>query len=167
MAAREPIGGRRSRRRAPFISPASNDGAVAPCWVERLTLGVAPLGLALNLVLPWSLASGLVALALALVQAMRLAGWYDRRAWGIPMLAVLYAGCLWLVLGFALDGLAGLGLVPPVPALHAPTAGAVGGFTLGMMARVALGHTGREMRSSTVTTHPLSQSLSGIALRSD
>ena len=64
---------------------------------------------------------------------------------------MLYAGYLWLIVGFALDGLAGLGLVPPFPALHALTTGAIGVFTLGMMARVTLGHTGREMRSARLT----------------
>jgi hypothetical protein len=39
----------------------------------------------------------------------------------------------------------------PYPALHALTTGAIGVFTLGMMARVTLGHTGREMRSSGLT----------------
>lgn len=120
-------------------------------WIERLTFAFATAGVIVNLVAPWSAPAGVIALALAATQAVRLAGWHDRRVWGIPILAVLFAGYLWLVLGFALDGLAGLGLLPPFPSLHALTVGAVGVFTLGMMARVTLGHTGREMRSSTLT----------------
>lgn len=95
--------------------------------------------------------TGGVALALATVQAIRLAGWYDRRVWSIPILAVLYSGYLWLVFGFLLSGLANLGLVASFPALHALTVGAVAVITQGMMARVALGHTGREMRSAPLT----------------
>ena len=68
------------------------------------------------------------------------------------MLAVLYAGYLWLILGLALDGLAALGLLPPFPALHALTTGGIGVFTLGMVARVTLGHTGRDMRASPATS---------------
>ena len=67
------------------------------------------------------------------------------------MLAVLYAGYLWLIAGLALDALSGLGWLAPFPALHALTAGAFGVFTLGMMARVTLGHTGRLVASSPAT----------------
>ena len=119
--------------------------------VERLTFVLASLWLAANLLLPSSQLAGVLALSLALIQAMRLVGWHDARVWSVPILAVLYAGHVWLILGFALDGLASLGHLPPSPAFHALTVGAVGGFTLGMMARVSLGHTGRAMRSSMLT----------------
>lgn len=98
-----------------------------------------------------ALAAALAA-GLALVQVLRYLGWHDSRAWRNPMLAVLHAGYLWLIAGLALDALAGLGWLAPFPALHALTAGAFGVFTLGMMARVTLGHTGREMRSSPATS---------------
>jgi uncharacterized protein involved in response to NO len=137
----------------PFFTERAIPGSAphSRVWAERLTFIIAPLVLVLNLLLPLSWASSLAALALALVQAVRLAGWHDQRAWGIPILAVLYAGYVWLVIGLAMDGAAGLGLLPPFPALHALTVGALGTFTLGMMARVSLGHTGREMRSSAIT----------------
>ena len=67
------------------------------------------------------------------------------------MLAVLYAGYLWMMVGLALDGLSALGLLPPFPALHALTTGAIGVFTLGMVTRVTLGHTGRDMRATPAT----------------
>lgn len=124
-------------------------------WVERLTFGLA---------VPWVVAdaatqtglsvgvpAGALALALALVQGLRLAGWHDRRVWGIPLLAVLYSGYCWLILGLTLNGLAHLGWLSPFPALHALTIGAVGVFTLGMMVRVTLGHTGRAMAVLRVT----------------
>ncbi|WP_243725281.1 NnrS family protein [Candidatus Thiosymbion oneisti] len=119
--------------------------------VERFTFALASLWLVTNLLLLSSELAGAIALSLALVQAMRLAGWHDARVWSIPILAVLYAGYIWLIVGFALDGLAGLGHLPAFPAFHALTVGALGGFTLGMMARVSLGHTGRAMRSSMLT----------------
>jgi uncharacterized protein involved in response to NO len=37
-----------------------------------------------------------------------------------------------------------------MPAVHALTVGALGGLTLGMMARVALGHTGRPIQARPV-----------------
>ncbi len=120
-------------------------------WVESLTFGLACLYLIVDPLLHWSPITGAIALALATVQAIRLAGWHDRRAWSIPILAVLYAGYLWLVIGLLLSGLANLGLVAPFPALHALTVGAFAVITLGMMARVSLGHTGRAMGSAPLT----------------
>lgn len=90
----------------------------------------------------------LVAGALALVQALRLAGWYQPGVFAVPILAVLYSGFAWLVVGFTLHALAALGLFMPSAATHAFTVGAIGVLTLGMMSRVALGHTGRPMRSA-------------------
>jgi uncharacterized protein involved in response to NO len=137
----------------PFFTERAIAGAIpkSRVGVERLTFVLAPAGLLVNLFAPWGTPAGLIALTLAAVQGVRFAGWHDRRVWGIPILAVLYAGYLWLVIGLALDGIAGLGFIAPFPALHGLTVGAVGVFTLGMMARVALGHTGREMRSSVPT----------------
>jgi uncharacterized protein involved in response to NO len=137
----------------PFFTRSGILGAqpVTRPLVERLTFVLAPLGAVAHLALPWSTLTGVLALSLAGVQAVRLGGWHDKRVWGSPLLAVLYAGYLWLIVGFALDGLAGLDLLPPFPALHALTTGAIGVFTLGMMARVTLGHTGREMRSARLT----------------
>lgn len=137
----------------PFFTErgAGSSRPVVRPWVERSTFVLAPLLLLLNIALPWSVWAGAAALGLAGVQAVRLAGWHDARVWRVPILAVLYLGYLWLVAGLVLDALAGFGLLPPFPALHALTAGALGVFTLGMMARVTLGHTGRAMRASGLT----------------
>lgn len=121
-------------------------------WVETSTFILAPAIALLNLTWPTSPVSGALLLILAAIQAIRLGGWHHPLAWRNPMLAVLYAGYLWLILGLALDGLAALGLLPPFPALHALTAGGIGVFTLGMLARVTLGHTGRDMRASLATS---------------
>jgi uncharacterized protein involved in response to NO len=142
----------------PFFTERGVPGARARVRrsVEVLTFTLAPALLLAHLLgyLPWSLGAGarlvgaVLAAALTLVQAARYLGWHDRRVWRNPMLAVLYAGYLWLILGLALDALGGLGLLAPFPALHALTAGAFGVFTLGMMTRVTLGHTGREIGAS-------------------
>lgn len=127
--------------------------------VEILTFTLAPaLALAHLLALvpwPWAgLAAALgaaLAVGLAVVQVLRFWGWQDPRAWRNPMLGVLYAGYLWLIAGLSLDALSGLGWLAPFPALHALTAGAFGVFTLGMMTRVTLGHTGRLVATSPAT----------------
>ena len=75
-------------------------------------------------------------------QLIRVLLWHDRRVWSTPILWVLYAGFLWLSIGYAMYGLAAIGLVPVNAAKHALTVGAIGTVTLGMMARISLGHTG-------------------------
>jgi uncharacterized protein involved in response to NO len=103
------------------------------------TLGV----LAGVLVDPLAPYTGLLAGFAAAVHAIRLYGWRTGRTWGVSLLWVLHLGYGWIVLGFVLVSLSTLGWVTQSIALHAFTAGAIGTLTLGMMARVALGHTGR------------------------
>lgn len=90
----------------------------------------------------------LPALFAVVVNIARIAGWYVQRVWYVPLLWVLYAGYGWIVLGFALTALSAYALIQPSLALHAFTLGGIGVLTLGMMSRVALGHTGRSLRVS-------------------
>ncbi len=75
--------------------------------------------------------------------------WYFKEIWSEPLLWVLHLGCVWIVIGFALEALASANLLAAPLALHAFTVGGIGLVTLGMMVRVSLGHTGRSMHAST------------------
>lgn len=86
------------------------------------------------------------------VHGSRMVGWHVRQLWAEPLLWVLFLGYGWLVVGFALKALATMGTVTPFVATHAWTVGAIGVMTLGMMARVSLGHTGRPLRAPLITT---------------
>jgi uncharacterized protein involved in response to NO len=137
-----------------FTEKAVRDAApVQRPWVERLTIVLAITLIAAELWQPSSRLSSAVAAALAALQLVRLFGWHHPGVWRIPILAVLYAAYLWLILALALKalvpwpGIAG----SPTLGLHALTVGGIGLLTLGMMARVSLGHTGRAMRSSALT----------------
>jgi len=90
----------------------------------------------------------LAATLAVVVNVVRLAGWYVPRIWYVPLLWVLYVGYGWVVLGFILTALAAYAVVSPSLALHAFTLGGIGVLTLGMMARVSLGHTGRALKAS-------------------
>jgi uncharacterized protein involved in response to NO len=69
-----------------------------------------------------------------------------------PILAVLHLAYAMLALGFALRGLTQLvPAIPPTPAMHLLTVGALGMMTYGMLTRVALGHTGRPLKVSRPT----------------
>jgi uncharacterized protein involved in response to NO len=89
-----------------------------------------------------ALTAGVVG-ALAVARAAR---WGTFRTGRIPLLWILHAGYAWLCLGLLLRAVAGLaGAIPETLATHALTVGAIGSLILGMMARVALGHTGRPL----------------------
>ena len=121
-------------------------------WVEKgsiLLIGL--IGLAdLFPLLPMVVVS-ILWLVFAALQLLRLSGWFEVRVVRMPVLWVLHAGYAWLSLGALLYGLSLLGLFTSSGALHALTLGAVGVFTLGMMARVSRGHTGRPIKVSSLT----------------
>ncbi|MGM0552983.1 MAG: NnrS family protein [Pseudomonadota bacterium] len=90
--------------------------------------------------LPGLLAAGLTALLL-----LRLYDWHTRWLWRKPLLWSLYLGFAWIALGFALETFGPLTPLHPSLATHALAYGGIGLVTLGMMSRVALGHTGRDV----------------------
>jgi uncharacterized protein involved in response to NO len=90
----------------------------------------------------------LLALAAGAANIARVANWYDRKIWYVPLLWVLYVGYGWIILGFFFTVLSAYAVVSSTLALHAFTLGGIGVLTLGMMARVALGHTGRALKAS-------------------
>lgn len=111
-------------------------------WTSILSL----LGLILlQMLYPQQKLISLLALVSAVTLAVRVFGWHDQRIWGIPMLWILFCAIFWIIVGLLL-----VTFTPLVPTLtnlatHALTLGGIGVMTLGMMARVALGHTGRAM----------------------
>lgn len=93
---------------------------------------------------------GACMLALAALALLRLLGWRGWHTLREPMLWVLHLGYLWLVIGLLLRGLGLIGLwnLPEIETLHGITVGALGTLSLGMMTRVSLGHSGREIRAN-------------------
>ena len=86
------------------------------------------------------------AAAASIFIAARAVPWMTRRVLRVPLLWILHVGYAWIPIGLALR--AASHLIPSIAesiALHALTAGAIGALTLGMMARVSLGHTGRAL----------------------
>jgi uncharacterized protein involved in response to NO len=91
--------------------------------------------------------SSAFSLGVFLVNAIRLLGWHTPGIWGKPLLWGLYLS-LWLIclgfLMFALDYYIDISRYLP---LHALAFGGIGLVTMSMMARVSLGHTGRDVAS--------------------
>jgi uncharacterized protein involved in response to NO len=121
--------------------------------VEWLTPAATLVALAAALLAPESHVTALLAAAASAIHFVRLAGWHTRKLWSVPLLWILHLGYGWIVLGFALLALSSAGMPEAgSSALHAFTAGGIGVLTLGMMARVSLGHSGRLLEPAPAMT---------------
>ncbi|QQG37297.1 MAG: NnrS family protein [Micavibrio aeruginosavorus] len=95
---------------------------------------------------------GLSCAVSAMIHALRMCGYHSFLALKDPLVWILHAGYGWLVIGLAMLSLSCFQIVSVQVALHALTVGCIGSLTLGMMCRVTLGHTGRNLLSNPVTT---------------
>lgn len=90
---------------------------------------------------------GIAAIALAI----RCGRWKIWITWRVPLLWSLHIAYWFIPVGLALFALRYMGLpISNSLALHALTAGAMGGMILSMMARVSLGHSGRALKPKTI-----------------
>ena len=96
------------------------------------------------IVLSSSITAGLAGL-LFFIHGIRLFGWHTPGIWKKPLLWILYLAYTLIVVGFALKAIGIVYGISPYLAVHAFAFGGIGMMTLGMMARVSLGHTGRSV----------------------
>lgn len=125
-------------RRNPLVERASLGSVIALFVVDLLPVDV----------LPWASAlAGVVAAIAAIANGARLALWQPWRTFSTPLVWVLHVAYAWIVVHLLLRAGAAAGVVGHSVAVHALTAGAIGGLTLGMMTRTARGHTARPLRA--------------------
>jgi uncharacterized protein involved in response to NO len=121
-------------------------------WLERLTLGAVAAVLVTQIApVPASLAAiaALLAAAAGLARLLLWRGWLVREE---PLLWILHVALGWIPVALLLLAAAELGYAPRAAWVHAAGTGAMGSLVLGVMARVALGHTGRPLRLPTGMT---------------
>ena len=122
--------------------------------------------LALDLIDPASRLGAWIALGAAPLLVARQGRWQFPRTLDQPMLWILHLGHGWLALGLACHGFSVLwGEFFGAAATHAFTAGAMGTLILGMMTRVALGHSGRPIEASAGTRLMFVLVIAGALLR--
>jgi uncharacterized protein involved in response to NO len=137
-----------ARRVIPFFVEKGVDGRVELTnrpWVDISSL--------VSLIMLWILdvfanleaAVSVLAGVLTVLHVIRMAGWYTVRIWSKPLLWVLYIAYGSLVAGFALKSAESWLGIAPYLSLHALAYGGIGVMTIGMMSRVILGHTGRNV----------------------
>jgi uncharacterized protein involved in response to NO len=120
--------------------------------IETFAVGSIYLLMILEVLLPMDALIGLTALVAAIANGIRLANWYHPALWRNPLLWVLLVGYGWIIVGLMLYAAASFGLIMESRGLHALTIGGIGVTTAGMMVRVTLGHTGRELKADSLTT---------------
>jgi len=98
-----------------------------------------------ELVQPNGLTVAVLAISLFVVHLWRWLGWHTPGIWKKPLLWSLYLAYAAIIIGFALKAAVYVAGVSPYLGLHAFAVGGIGMMTLGMMARIALGHTGRNV----------------------
>jgi uncharacterized protein involved in response to NO len=141
--------------------------AITPLpWLDRASIAAVVAVLVGDLVLPNAPASGWLAALAAVLHAARLGRWRGPATLSMPIVWILHVGYAWLPIAFALKAVWLLSAAPwAVNWLHAFTAGAFGTMVLGVMTRVALGHTGRPLVVSKVITAAYLLLIVGAALR--
>jgi uncharacterized protein involved in response to NO len=80
------------------------------------------------------------------LNGFRLFNWHTAGLWRVPLLWSLYLSAWLINLGFFFYGLQATQVNLSILTLHIFAVGGIGLMTLSMMSRVALGHTGRDIR---------------------
>jgi uncharacterized protein involved in response to NO len=93
-----------------------------------------------------------LAFLVAFAHAVRLYLWQPWRTGRAPLVWVLHVAYGWIVVYLLLRGVAEIGVVDQLFAVHALTVGAIGGMTIGMMTRTARAHTGRPLSADAFET---------------
>ena len=106
------------------------------------TIAMVPVDLAMSFPVPASL----IALIAAFVNGWRLLAWRGWKASAEPLIWILHVALGWIVVALLLKAMTPWLALSPSVWMHAMGAGAAGTLILGVMTRVAMGHTGRPMR---------------------
>lgn len=136
-----------ARRVIPFFIEKGTGGVKVRNWkwVDNSSLVLLLLLWAVDVFTPFKTAASVIAAAAFIVHLIRIAGWYTHSLWNKPLLWVLYLAYGFTVIGFLLKAIGHWFAIMPSLYVHAFAFGGIGIMTIGMMSRVILGHTGRNV----------------------
>lgn len=117
-------------------------------WNDIATFVLFPLFLVSEVFFPQHLAGALLAAGLFISNSIRVNGWHSLGIWKKPLLWGLFASFVMINLGFLLRAFAAVTVLSDYLPIHAFAIGGIGIITLSMMARVTLGHTGRNVHQA-------------------
>jgi uncharacterized protein involved in response to NO len=99
------------------------------------------------------------------VHVARMVAWRSYAVRRPPILLVLHLAYAWIPVGFALLALSAIGELPHTLAVHAFTAGAIGGAIIAMITRTSRGHTGKPLTADRRDIASYTLVMAGSALR--
>ncbi|KIC16244.1 NnrS family protein [Leisingera sp. ANG-Vp] len=114
---------------------------------------------------PWAAVTGALLLAAGLLHTLRLSRWRGLAAMSDPLLFMLHAAYAMVPAGLLAAGAVPFGLLEPAAAVHLLGIGAIGGMTLAVMMRAAMGHSGRALAAGPVLTAAFALVLGAAGLR--
>lgn len=120
--------------------------------VDILATAALLVALLLWIALPENLATAGAGAIAAVLQAVRLSRWRGLQTLDEPLLFILHVGYGFVPLGLLGVALASIGWLSAPSALHILTVGGIGTMTLAVMSRATLGHTGRALAASPITS---------------
>lgn len=143
------------RRVIPFLT---KQGVGYPVELENsrrndiATFILFPLFALCELFLPQHAAGAFLAAAMLISNSVRVNGWHTLGIWQKPLLWGLFASFIMINLGFLLRALSLLTAVPDYVHIHAFAVGGIGIISMSLMARVTLGHAGRNVHQAPPVT---------------
>lgn len=123
------------------------DSVTQSLRVTQLAMGSVILLLVVTLLPLPARVEAVVALAAGVINGVRLIQWAGWQTWREPLLWILHLAYAWIVVALMLRGLSGFtdGLASSVWR-HVLAVGGIGTLIIGVMSRVAVGHTGRPLK---------------------
>ena len=117
-------------------------------WNDIATFILYPLFLINEVFFPQQLPGAGLAAGLFILNSIRVSTWHTLGIWSKPLLWSLFAAFIMINLGFLMRALMPVTAIPDFLPIHAYTVGGVGIITISMMARVTLGHSGRNVHQA-------------------
>jgi len=139
------------RRVIPFFTKGGVDYEVEmknTRWNDIATSILFPAFLISEVFFQHHIAGALLAAGLFLSNSLRISGWHTLGIWQKPLLWGLFASFIMINLGFLLRAMMAVTAVSDFLPIHAFAVGGIGIITMSMMARVTLGHTGRNVQQA-------------------
>ncbi len=136
------------RRVMPMFIKNGIDGEVEiknHTWLDNASLVLLVVLWLADVFTTYTLLTSITAALLTVLHIIRLAGWYTPKIWPKPLVWVLVVAYGFIITGFALKAAELPFAISPFLSVHAFSVGGIGLVTIGMMSRVSLGHTGRDV----------------------
>ncbi|MCF6287825.1 MAG: NnrS family protein [Proteobacteria bacterium] len=114
-------------------------------FVDKVYIPVFLLFMLCELFFTQTLLVAILALALFILSSIRMFGWFTAAMWAKPLVWGLYVSMCGITLGFLLHFCSYAFGISKFLAIHAYALGGIASVSLAMMARVAFGHTGRNL----------------------